>query len=140
MVPISTCWPLNILNNLLGLQSFLLLTLFCESFPINLSVWPVLYLLNDKTFLRYSWKRYEKNAHLFCLERHKLNVEVSQWEKAQLFSSHHLCHVWFPEDLAFKLVLHGFTKEWKPESKQLSPRTSGVKNARKYYHVSNGPC
>lgn len=84
-----------------------------------------------QNFLRYSWKRYEKNTHLLFLERHKLNAEVSQWEKAQLSSSYHICHIQFPRDLTFKIVLHGFTKEWKPESKQLNSRTSGVKKCKK---------
>lgn len=46
---------------------------------------------------------YEKNTHLFCLERFKLNAEVSQWEKAQLSFSHHLCHIQFPKDLLSSL-------------------------------------
>lgn len=37
----------------------------------------------------------------------KLNAEVSQWVKAQLFSSHHH-HIQFPKHLTFKFVLHGF--------------------------------
>lgn len=72
-----------------------------------------------------------KNTHLLCLERHKLNAEVAQWEKAQLSSSHHICHIQLPKDLTFKIVLHGFTKKWKPESKRLNSRTSGVKNSKK---------
>lgn len=49
-----------------------------------------------------------KELPMFCLERYKMNAEVSQWEKALFSSSHHLCHIQFPKDLTFKFVLHGF--------------------------------
>lgn len=60
-------------------------------------------------------------------------------KKLNFSSSHYLCHIKFPKELTFKLVLYGFTKGWKPESKQLSSRTPRVKNLRKYQHASNGP-
>lgn len=92
----------NIFNSLLGLlQSFPLVTLFYEIFPINLKC--MTYLLNDKTFLRSCWNGRKRIPICFAWEDRKCSFSMG---KVHLSSFHHLCHIRFPEHLTSQLVLH----------------------------------
>lgn len=133
-VPIRTCWPLNIFNNsLVIVQSFPLLTILYESFPISLSVWQVQNTLNDRLFQGTFENGWMKRIPIcFAQKDTKWMQKFLNGKKLNFLLPTTSAAYHFPKDLTFKLVLHGFTKEWKSDSKQLSSRTSEVKNATKY--------
>lgn len=101
-VPIRTCWSLNIFK-ILGLVQYFLSSTISWVLSYQPKCMTSAKFVKWQDFSKVQWKCYAKNTHLFCLERYKLNAEVSQWEKAQLPSSHYFCHIQFPKDLTSKL-------------------------------------